>query len=98
MAAAPKLDASRAKRPKTGGRIKGTPNKTTRVIKEAVIEAAAACHPDGMVGYLIQQAKDQPVAFLGLMGRVLPIQHTGEGGGPVKAEFTIISGVPRAND
>jgi hypothetical protein len=38
---------------KTGGRKKGTPNKTTQALKEAVLEAAAlAGDKDGLVGYL----------------------------------------------
>jgi hypothetical protein len=62
--------------PKTGGRTKGTPNKTTALLKDAAIEAAErAGDKDGMVGYLTKQAHENPVAFLTLLGKVLPIQQ-----------------------
>lgn len=80
------------------GRPKGSKNKTTRVIKEAVIEAASQSHPDGMVGYLLVQARENPVAFMGLIGRIIPLQHEGTDGPPIRQSMTIISGVPRADD
>lgn len=76
-----KLEAGRAK---TGGRQKGTPNKVNALLKEDILEAAAAAHPEGRVGYLTEQAKENPVAFMTLLGKVLPMQITGEDGGPVK--------------
>jgi len=76
-----KLEPGRAK---TGGRRKGTPNKVNALLKEDILEAAAKAHPEGRVGYLTQQAKENPVAFMTLLGKVLPMQITGEGGGPVK--------------
>jgi hypothetical protein len=33
--------------------------------------------------YLEQQAKANPTAFLTLLGKVLPLQVSGEGGGPM---------------
>ena len=33
----------------------------------------------GMVGYLQQRAQDQPQAFMGLLGRAMPMQVQGEG-------------------
>lgn len=44
---------------------------------------------DGLVGYLQQQAKDNPGPFLALLGKVLPMQIAGEGGGPVKHRVTL---------
>lgn len=80
-----KLEAGRAK---TGGRKKGTPNKTTALLKDAILQAAeAAGDKEGMLGYLTSQAKANPVAFLSLLGKVLPMQVTGEGGGPVAVSF-----------
>ena len=44
-------------KPVTSGRKKGTPNKTTALIKDAVIQAAeAAGDEEGMIGYLTTQA------------------------------------------
>lgn len=59
---------------KTGGRQKGTRNKTTQALKDAILEAAKlAGDKDGLVGYLQQQAKDNPAPFMSLLGRVLPL-------------------------
>ena len=61
--------------PKTGGRSKGTMNKTTSLLKDAILEAAELSgDKDGMVGYLVRQANENPVAFMGLLGKVLPLQ------------------------
>lgn len=73
---------------KTGGRVKGTPNKTTALLKDAIIEAAVtAGDKGGLVGYLTAQARMNPVAFMTLLGKVLPMQVTGEDGGPVVVEI-----------
>lgn len=67
-----------AKGAKTGGRKAGTPNKITALLKDQVLQAGAAAHEEGMVGYLTQQAKDNPTAFLTLLGKVLPTQVEGD--------------------
>lgn len=70
----PKVGLDRSKT----GRRKGTRNKTTRLLKEAVLKAAElAGDKDGLVGYLKQQAKDNPGPFLTLLGKVLPLQVNG---------------------
>lgn len=62
------------------GRKKGVPNKTTTQLKEALLEAATkAGGKDGLVGYLYKQAKEEPRAFLPLLGKVLPLQVEGSG-------------------
>ncbi len=64
------------------GRKKGVPNKTTALLKDAILHAAeAAGNEEGIVGYLQTQAKDNPGPFLALLGKVLPMQVTGEDGG-----------------
>lgn len=75
-----------------GGRQKGTPNKTTGALKEAIIKAAELSGQDGkgkgkLVGYLRRLADDEPKAFAGLLGRVLPLQVTGEGGAPIQVNI-----------
>jgi hypothetical protein len=66
------------------GRPKGVPNKTTTLLKEAVLKAAEeAGGAEGMVGYLRRQAIENPGPFMSLLGKVLPTQLTGEDGGPV---------------
>lgn len=87
-----KVDESRPKREKTGGRTKGTPNKTSGLLREAILQAAELVGEDGKgkgktVGYLKRLAVDEPKAFAGLLGRVLPLQVTGEDGGPVVVEI-----------
>lgn len=61
------------------GRPKGVPNKVTSLLKDEILQAAAAAHPDGRVGYLTEQARENPTAFLTLLGKVLPTQVSGSG-------------------
>lgn len=68
---------------KTGGRQKGTPNKTTAAIKEMVL---AALDRAGGVEYLLGQASSNPTAFLTLVGKVLPLQVDAEHTGTVVAK------------
>ena len=73
MADSPKVGASTGNRGK--GRVKGVPNKTTALIKDAIIQAAeAAGGSGGMVGYLTLQASENPGPFMALLGKVLPTQ------------------------
>lgn len=73
------------------GRPKGSVNKTTALLKDAILKAAEqAGDVDGMVGYLKTQAKDNPGPFMALLGKVLPLQVTGEDGGPVSIAFNTV--------
>ncbi len=74
-----------AKGVKTGGRKKGTPNKMTGALKEMILQALDE-QPGGGIGYLKLQAQENPNAFMSLLGRVLPMQVTGEDGGAIKSE------------
>lgn len=74
---------------KTGGRKKGTPNKVTSVLKDAILAAAQAVGEDGegrdgLEGYLKRVAKEDIKAFSGLLGRVLPLQVGNENGEALK--------------
>lgn len=71
------------------GRPKGSPNKTTAALKEAIILAAEHVGSDGkgagsLTGYCEFLARSEPKAFAGLLGKVLPMQITGEGDGPLQ--------------
>jgi len=58
-----------AKGKKTGGRKKGSANVLTSDLRQMVVDSLNAA---GGQAYLAQQARDQPAAFLGLVGKVLP--------------------------
>lgn len=70
------------------GRPKGATNKTTKQLKEMILEAL---DETGGVDYLVAKANDPKTAsaFLSLIGKVLPmtIQGPGENG---EHAFTII--------
>lgn len=71
------------------GRVKGTPNKTTALLKEAIIKAAEAVGEDGngkgaLTGYCTFLAKAEPKAFAGLLGKVLPMQIAGDPDNPLR--------------
>jgi hypothetical protein len=69
-----------AKGAKTGGRAKGTPNKTTKALKEMIL---GALDQAGGESYLLQQARENPNAFLTLVGKVLPTTLAGDPNNPV---------------
>jgi hypothetical protein len=80
-------------RPPTSGRKAGQPNKTTRILKEAIILAAEKVGSDkrgtdGLVGYLVNIAKTRPEEFCALLGKVLPLQLTGPNDGPLQVAMT----------
>lgn len=55
--------------PKTGGRPKGGLNKVTAEIKGMIEQALQNV---GGVAYLERQAEENPTAFMGLLGKILP--------------------------
>jgi len=71
---------------KTGGRQKGTPNKLTGNLKEQILEAASRAGGGDIAKYLHAQAIANPGPFMALLGKVLPMQVTGEDGGAIKLE------------
>ncbi len=75
-----------------GGSRKGIPNKTTKALKDMIL---GALDDAGGQKYLTACAKNPRTAgtFLQLVGKVLPLQITGEGGGPVMVtRVELISG------
>lgn len=72
------------KRPGSG-RKKGAPNQLSGLLKEAILQAANnAGGEGGAVAYLETQAKANPGPFMGLLGKVLPLQVSGPDGGPLQ--------------
>ena len=76
------MSEDKPKPPAAGrGRKKGELNKYTRAIKEMVEEAL---HRAGGVDYLVKQAEKNPVAFMGLVGKLMPRK--------IDAEISIFTG------
>jgi hypothetical protein len=71
------------------GRPKGLPNKTTQLLKDAILQAATDAGEGDMVAYLKQQATDNPGPFMALLGKVLPMQIAGDPDNPLKMITTI---------
>jgi hypothetical protein len=66
------------------GRPKGVPNATTKALKDMVI---AALMDVGGEKYLAEQAVKNPAAFLSLLGRILPLQLTGDAAAPITVQI-----------
>ena len=71
------------------GRKKGSQNRSTRALKEALLRAgdrAGGVDPDGnprgVEGWLLELAADDPKAFASLLGRLLPTEQRISGDGP----------------
>jgi hypothetical protein len=92
---------------KAGGRTKGTPNKTTALLKDAILDAAILAGADGLgkdglVGYLNMQAKNNSGPFLSLLGKVLPLQVIGDADNPLnivhQIERRIVGEIQNSSD
>ena len=72
------------------GRPKGVPNKNTGIIREMILEALESA---GGADYLLQRAHDPKTAaaFLGLVGKVLPMQITGPEGGAIVTRVELVA-------
>lgn len=71
------------------GRPKGSVNKTTALLKDAILKAATDAGNGDMAAYLQQQAVENPGPFMALLGKVLPMQVTGEDGDAIKVVHKI---------
>lgn len=86
------LTTAKRKPPAAGmGRPKGAVNKNTKALKDMILGALAGA---GGQEYLQRQADENPTAFMGLIGKVLPteLKGTGDGGAIV---VQVVTGVPR---
>jgi hypothetical protein len=78
------------RQPANRGRKKGTPNKTTTQLKEAILAAAEQAGGDGgLVNYLHEQARMNPGHFMTLLGKVLPLQVAGDKDAPLNSRVTV---------
>lgn len=68
------------------GRPKGVPNKTTALLKDAILLAAQRAgggDEEGIANYLEVQARENPGPFMSLLGKVLPMTVAGDAENPV---------------
>jgi hypothetical protein len=86
-----------AKGKKTGGRRKGSPNKTTADVKAALV---AAFDQLGGVPALVRFAKKRPAEFYKLWAKLLPSEVKATVDGTVRLELVeeILDGVPAPDD
>jgi hypothetical protein len=82
-----------AKRPKRGGRVAGTPNKTTVAIREAMLSVFADMQATtGQEnGHFLNWALGNSTDFYKMTTRLLPLQVTGENGGPVITRIELVA-------
>ncbi|MFS2027080.1 hypothetical protein [Massilia sp. CT11-137] len=67
------------------GRPKGMPNKTTRTAKEAIALAAEKLGgADRLVAWAQEEPQNERVFWGTIYPKLLPLQVTGEDGGPVQ--------------
>lgn len=77
-------------RPESSGRKKGVSNKNTAELKDMIRNALDKA---GGEQYLYRQALENPVAFMGLIGKILPkdINHGGQPDNPIQiAEIRLV--------
>ena len=85
-------DASKPRKPPNAGkgRVKGVPNRTTALLKDAILMAAeGAGGKDGLIGYLQEQAKKSPGPFMSLLGKV-PTQVAGDPDNPIAPAHEVV--------
>ena len=68
------------------GRPKGSLDKGNAMIRELIVQTL-----DNLGGtqYLESVAHSHPAAFMALIGKTMPLQVTGEGGGPVQQSIRV---------
>jgi hypothetical protein len=83
MMAAPNTAFKKGEKRPNQGRPKGVLNKNNQAIRDMI---AAALEQVGGVDYLAERANDPKTAsaFLSLIGKVMPIQVTGENGDAIQ--------------
>lgn len=81
----------------TTGRPKGTQNRVTRTIREAVERAAqpGKCHPEGLAGWLVERAQgslgDRQI-FAAMVAKAMPLQVQANVSGGIRLELGWLGG------
>lgn len=85
-------------RAKTGGRQKGTPNKTTAMMKAAIEDVFEKLQDKegGDNAHFLGWAQENPTEFYKLSSKLLPLQLTGADGGAI--ELSIGERILRARE
>ena len=72
---------------KTGGRKKGARNRTTQIAKDAIAQAAADLGgADRLVAWAKEDPQNERVFWGTIYPKLLPLQVTGPGDGPVQIQ------------
>ena len=76
------------------GRPKGALNKTTLIAKDAIASAAERIGGvDRLVAWIGEDDKNESIFWGTIYPKLLPLQVTGEGGGPIKVTRIELVGV-----
>ena len=67
------------------GRPKGSRNKFTEELKQAILDAVNNAHDEGLFGFVRDTAVETPTAALALLGRLIPVSM----GGAVDLNLTV---------
>lgn len=73
------------------GRPKGSPNKVNASLKEMI---HAALNDAGGKSWLAQQAQENPVAFMALLAKLLPLEFKRDPAEPEQLTIRVIGGLP----
>jgi hypothetical protein len=73
---------------KLGGRVAGTPNKTTRIVKDVFADVFSQLQKDPKAK-LSSWAKENPTEFYKLASKLIPIQVGGDPDNPIKHEIIV---------
>lgn len=83
-------------RPKTGGRKKGTPNKTTQQVKDAIALVAAGLGGSGrMLQWVQEDPLNERIFWKDIYTKLLPLQLAGDPDNPLKASLEVSFVAPK---
>ena len=73
------------------GRPKGSPNKVNASLKDMIL---GALNDAGGKGWLVRQAQENPVTFLALLAKLLPLELKQESAQSEPLTIRVIGGLP----
>lgn len=85
--------------PVSPGRPKGVPNKLTTAVKDAIAQAAEGLGgTDRLIEWCKEDPKNESQFWVSVYPKLLPLQVSGEGGGPLQFEQIVRKIVDSPND